>query len=142
MLEILPPCIETVWDATNAVGVAFGFTEKNADHFIHQLPKGYHDYRALTDALNPLNPADSPGGYRSGRLEERGWFNPLRYIDFGTAAGTAGFNPGNPAYPMPLQTADGAGRAAEGERRMGPAPGRFFPHSLQDGQAVQPPRNY
>lgn len=107
-----------------------------------QLPKGYHDYMALTSALNPLNPADSPGGYRSGRLEERGWFNPLRYIDFGTAAGTAGFNPGNPAYPMPLQTADGAGRAAEGERRMGPAPGRFFPHSLQDGQAVQPPRNY
>lgn len=107
-----------------------------------QLPKGYHDYMALTSALNPLNPADSPGGYPSGRLEERGWFNPLRYIDFGTAAGTAGFNPGNPAYPMPLQTADGAGRAAEGERRMGPAPGRFFPHSLQDGQAVQPPRNY
>lgn len=35
MLELLPPCIETVWDATNAVGVAFGFTEKNADHFIH-----------------------------------------------------------------------------------------------------------
>lgn len=35
LLEILPPCIETIWDATNAVGVAFGFTEKNADHFIH-----------------------------------------------------------------------------------------------------------
>ena len=35
VLELLPPCIETVWDATNAVGVAFGFTEKNADHFIH-----------------------------------------------------------------------------------------------------------
>lgn len=35
MLELLPPCIETVWDATNAVGVAFGFTERNADHFIH-----------------------------------------------------------------------------------------------------------
>lgn len=35
ILELLPPCIETVWDATNAVGVAFGFTEKNADHFIH-----------------------------------------------------------------------------------------------------------
>jgi hypothetical protein len=35
MLELLPPCIETIWDATNAVGVAFGFTEKNADHFIH-----------------------------------------------------------------------------------------------------------
>lgn len=35
MLAILPPCIETVWDATNAVGVAFGFTERNPDHFIH-----------------------------------------------------------------------------------------------------------
>lgn len=35
LVELLPPCIETVWDATNAVGVAYGFTEKNADHFIH-----------------------------------------------------------------------------------------------------------
>lgn len=35
VLELLPPCIETVWDATNAVGVAFGFTERNPDHFIH-----------------------------------------------------------------------------------------------------------
>ncbi|MBX3117793.1 MAG: DUF1801 domain-containing protein [Fimbriimonadaceae bacterium] len=35
LLELLPSCIETVWDATNAVGVAFGFTEHNADHFIH-----------------------------------------------------------------------------------------------------------
>jgi hypothetical protein len=35
IIELLPPCIETVWDATNAVGVAYGFTERNADHFIH-----------------------------------------------------------------------------------------------------------
>lgn len=35
MVRILPPCIETVWDATNAVGVAYGFTERNADHFLH-----------------------------------------------------------------------------------------------------------
>lgn len=35
LVELLPPCIETVWDATNTVGVAYGFTEKNADHFIH-----------------------------------------------------------------------------------------------------------
>ncbi len=35
LLEILPPCIETIWDATNTVGPGFGFTEKNADHFIH-----------------------------------------------------------------------------------------------------------
>lgn len=35
LVNLLPPCIETVWDATNAVGVAYGFTERNADHFIH-----------------------------------------------------------------------------------------------------------
>lgn len=35
MLELLPPCIEIVWDATNTVGSTFGFTEKNRDHFIH-----------------------------------------------------------------------------------------------------------
>lgn len=35
LVALLPPCIETVWDATNAVGVAYGFTEKNADHFVH-----------------------------------------------------------------------------------------------------------
>ncbi|HLO97541.1 MAG TPA: DUF1801 domain-containing protein, partial [Fimbriimonas sp.] len=35
LVELLPSCIETVWDATNTVGVAYGFTEKNADHFIH-----------------------------------------------------------------------------------------------------------
>lgn len=35
LLEILPPCIEIVWDATNTVGSSFGFTEKNRDHFIH-----------------------------------------------------------------------------------------------------------
>ncbi|MCW5944052.1 MAG: DUF1801 domain-containing protein [Fimbriimonadaceae bacterium] len=35
LVEMLPPCVETVWDATNAVGVAYGFTEHNRDHFIH-----------------------------------------------------------------------------------------------------------
>jgi hypothetical protein len=35
LVHLLPDCIETVWDATNAVGVAYGFTERNADHFIH-----------------------------------------------------------------------------------------------------------
>ena len=128
----------------------FGIRSEDDGRFLYnvyagviQLPQGYHDYNALTSALNPLNPADSPGGYRSGRLEERGWFNPLRYIDFGTAAGTGGFNPGNPAYPMPLQNADGDGRATEGERRMGNPNGRFFPSSLPTGQvAGLPPRNW
>lgn len=35
LVAMLPPCVETVWDATNAVGVAYGFTELNRDHFIH-----------------------------------------------------------------------------------------------------------
>lgn len=35
MLELLPPCIETIWDATNAVGPSYGFTEKRADIFLH-----------------------------------------------------------------------------------------------------------
>jgi hypothetical protein len=35
LVELLPPCIETVWDAINTVGPSYGFTEKNADHFIH-----------------------------------------------------------------------------------------------------------
>lgn len=42
LVAMLPDCIETVWDATNAVGVAYGFTERNADHFIH-LP-AYTNY--------------------------------------------------------------------------------------------------
>ncbi len=55
VLELLPPCIETIWDATNAVGVAFGFNEKNRDHFIH-LPVyttyvnlGFSDGASLQD---------------------------------------------------------------------------------------------
>lgn len=55
LVELLPPCIETVWDATNAVGVAYGFTEKNRDHFIH-LPVytkyvniGFSDGASLDD---------------------------------------------------------------------------------------------
>ena len=35
IVQLLPACIETVWDATNAVGVAYGFTERNRDHFLH-----------------------------------------------------------------------------------------------------------
>jgi len=89
-----------------------------------QLPKGYHDYGALTEALNPLNPADSPGPYPSGRLETRGWFNPLRYIGFASAERTSGFNPSNPAYPMPLPL-DTAARRAVGNASMGGA-GPFF----------------
>jgi hypothetical protein len=35
VLEMLPDCFETLWDATNAVAVGYGFTEKSADHFLH-----------------------------------------------------------------------------------------------------------
>lgn len=35
LVALLPPCIEIIWDATNTVGPSYGFTEKNADHFIH-----------------------------------------------------------------------------------------------------------
>jgi len=35
LVALLPDCIESVWDATNATGVAYGFTEKTSDHFIH-----------------------------------------------------------------------------------------------------------
>lgn len=55
LLEIVPPCIETVWDATNAVGIALGFTENRADYFIH-LPVytkyvnlGFNDGASLQD---------------------------------------------------------------------------------------------
>ncbi len=35
LVNALPACIETLWDATNTVVMGYGFTEKNADHFIH-----------------------------------------------------------------------------------------------------------
>lgn len=35
LVALLPPCVEVLWDATNAVGVAYGFTEVNRDAFIH-----------------------------------------------------------------------------------------------------------
>ena len=55
LVALLPPCIETIWDATNTVGPSYGFTEKNADHFIH-LPAytkyvniGFTQGASLTD---------------------------------------------------------------------------------------------
>lgn len=35
LIALLPDCVETVWDATNTAGLAYGFTEHNRDHFIH-----------------------------------------------------------------------------------------------------------
>ena len=106
-----------------------------------QLPKGYHNFAALTDALNPVNPDDSPGPYPSGRLEERGWFNPLRYITFDDTVATSGFNPSNPAYPMPIPR-ELADRRAEGERRIGVSENRFFPSTAPTGQLTLPSRNW
>lgn len=106
-----------------------------------QLPKGYHDYKALTDALNPVNPGNSPGPYPSGRLADRGLFNPLRYIGFDTAIATAGFNPNTPAYPMPLAN-ELDGRAAEGLRQMGPPTGLFGPSTAPTQPFRTFPRTY
>lgn len=65
-----------------------------------QLPKGYHDYRALTTALNPVNPeADAPNE-AAGTLEARGMLNPLRYVGVVVRNSFGGFNEGNPAYPL------------------------------------------
>lgn len=78
-----------------------------------QLPKGYHNYRALTTALNPVDPtADAPGG-AAGTLEARGMLNPLRYVGNAVRDNFGGFNQANPAYPL---TPDGApvGRARRG----------------------------
>ncbi len=76
VLELLPPCIETVWDATNAVGVAFGFTEKNADHFIH-LPV-YTKYVNLgfSHGVNLKDPEQ--------RLQGKG--SRIRHLRLSTAA--------------------------------------------------------
>lgn len=56
LLDLLPPCIEIIWDATNTVGPSFGFTDKNRDHFIH-LPT-YTSYVNIgfTDGSSLLDP--------------------------------------------------------------------------------------
>lgn len=125
----------------------FGIRSEDDGRFLYnvyagviQLPQGYHDYNALTSALNPMNPDDSPGDYQSGRLEDRGWLNPLRYIPFARTMATAGFNPSNPAYPMPIP-ADQVARFQEGTTRMGNPLGRFFPSANPFAQLTQPPRN-
>ena len=41
ILDLLPPCVEIIWDTTNTVGPSYGFTDKNRDHFIH-LPTYTH----------------------------------------------------------------------------------------------------
>lgn len=106
-----------------------------------QLPQGYYNYKALTNALNPMFPGGEPMEGASGRLEDRGLFNPLRYITFETAAVTSGFNPNTPAYPMPL-LAEAAGRAAEGLRQMGDGARLFGPSTVPNQPFPLVPRNY
>lgn len=60
ILDILPPCVEIIWDATNTVGPSYGFTDKNRDHFIH-LPTytsyvniGFTNGTSLDDPENRL----------------------------------------------------------------------------------------
>jgi hypothetical protein len=55
LVQLLPPCIELMWDATNTVGPSYGFTDKNRDHFVH-LPAytkyvniGFTNGTSLTD---------------------------------------------------------------------------------------------
>lgn len=105
-----------------------------------QLPKGYHDYMALTDALNPMNPNGAALERSSGRLEDRGILNPLRYIPYAVGKGYAGFNQANPAYPVHLQgdTRGGSGYFGTNEQN---AP-RFFPSTDGAGAVYNPSRNY
>lgn len=35
LIAQLPDCVEVLWDATNTVGMGYGFTELTRDHFIH-----------------------------------------------------------------------------------------------------------
>jgi len=60
LIELLPPCIETIWDAVNTVGPAYGFTEKNVECFLH-LPTytkyvnlGFNQGASLRDPENRL----------------------------------------------------------------------------------------
>ena len=105
-----------------------------------QLPRGYHDYTALTDALNTSNPNAGPIEGFSGRLEDRGLFNPLRYISLGDAELAAGYNAENPAYAIQMANMARAGQRsfgidAENDRR-------FVPSTNPPGTAPNPPRQW
>lgn len=82
LVSMLPPCIETVWDATNAAGVAYGFTERSSDHFVH-LPV-YTKYVNIGFPQGAL--LDDPAG----RLQGTG--KRTRHLRLDSAAGlSAGF---------------------------------------------------
>lgn len=105
-----------------------------------QLPKGYHSYGALTDALNPVQPDGPAVEGMSGRLEHRGVLNPLRYIPYAVGQTYAGYNEANPAYPIRTGP-DAAGGGAFGDAVLNTP--RFFPSTFADGTgARRPSRNY
>lgn len=123
----------------------FGIRSEDDGRFLYnvyagviQLPRGYHDYMALTNALNPYDPDDQRQFGDSGRLEDRGWLNPLRYIEYSTAAANAGFNSTNPAYPIVSPNILRAGNDAFGTDAQNAR--RYFPSSNSGGQLTQPPR--
>lgn len=62
LLQILPPVVEILYDATNAVTTGYGFTDKPRDHFIH-LPV-YTRYLNL--GFNQGDTLDDPHGLLSG----------------------------------------------------------------------------
>lgn len=125
----------------------FGIRSEDDGRFLYnvyagviQLPKGYHDYMALTDALNPRDPSGQALQGTSGRLEHRGILSPLRYIPYATAATSSGFNATNPAYPVVIPNGVRAGTDAFGTDAQN-AP-RYFPSSNPGGQLTQPPRTW
>lgn len=62
LIAMLPDCVEVLWDATNTVGMGYGFTEKTRDHFIH-LP-AYTKYVNLGFAFGSA--LDDPEGRLQG----------------------------------------------------------------------------
>lgn len=62
LIAMLPDCVEVLWDATNTVGMGYGFTEKTRDHFIH-LP-AYTKYVNLGFAFG--SSLDDPEGRLQG----------------------------------------------------------------------------
>lgn len=105
-----------------------------------QLPQGYHDYMALTSALNPMFPGGAPIEGASGRLEDRGLFNPLRYITLANAQDTAGYNAENPAYAVPMPNMARAGQRSFGTSQENNP--RFGPSTAPNQPFPLVPRNY
>lgn len=64
LVELLPPCVETLWDGSYAVVLTYGFTEKSKDHFIHMPVYSHHVNLGFAQGASLSDPA--------GRLEGSG----------------------------------------------------------------------